>query len=279
MEKAQTGDPLAKMPDMSRQRLRESWPHLFRIQVLGMVPDSFCAVNDFSWDGASNSMSMLVFLSVLKELLALNDADLESALRFDLRFHYALGLDMDETDFNQWDLYGFRRQVVLFPEIRQAFDLMVNRILGQLGPYMGRPDLDAQVIRSNMAMQMRLGAITGSIETFLNRLESASPADFQSLPPLILERYQNRQGAFANVSPRQCRGQLELALLDADSLVARFAWDEAVGRLESFQVIQRLQNVQSESGPPPLQRSLGSLQSDPHVDIRSPAVANMSIPA
>ncbi|MBF0272159.1 MAG: transposase [Magnetococcales bacterium] len=246
MEKGSGGDPLDRLPDRSRRYLQETWPHFFRTQVLGMAPDGVGASNGFSQERSNDvSMILLLSLSVLKEFLELTDEELEQAVRFDLRFHYALGLDLDETDLSLRALYRFREQVVSSSEAVLIFDTVADRIIGQLGPEMGRSGLDAKGMRFNMKMQMRLGGLVGSIEAFLDALEAECPVGFNALPALISERYRRRSGAFANVRPGQCRRQLDLVLNDADMLTTRFAEDVAINRFQSFKTLRRMQGEQS----------------------------------
>lgn len=248
MGKGSGGDPLDRMPERSRRYLRESWPHFFRTQVLGMVLDGSRAVNDFPRGPSNAAMAMLISLSILKEILALTDEELEHAVRFDLRFHYALGLDLDETDLSLHALYRFREQMVLSSETVWMFDAVVDRIIGQLGPPLVSPGVDAVHIRANMTLQIRLGGLVGGIEAFLTALAAESPDHFKALPRSISERYAKRPGGFANVRPARCGRRLELARNDAVTLLARFGEDGTINRLQSFRTLRRMQGEQV--GPP-----------------------------
>ncbi|MBF0192033.1 MAG: transposase [Magnetococcales bacterium] len=244
MEKGSGGDPLERMPASSRRHLRESWPHVFRTLVPAMVGDAVEARHDFSLGRRNTSLPMMISLSILKEVWNMTDEALENAVRFDLRFHYALGLEVDETDWNVRALYRFREQVLSSPQLMWVFDTVVTRMTAQLDAALLRPGLDAKRMRFNMMMQLRLGGLVGTLEAFLKALEGADPVRFGSLPRLFLERYGKRPGAFANVRPDQCRRQWDRAMHDANTLITRFDPEESIHALMSFQVLGRTRGEQ-----------------------------------
>ncbi|MBF0214886.1 MAG: transposase [Magnetococcales bacterium] len=245
MEKGSGGDPLERMPASSRRHLRESWPHLFRTLVPAMVGEGAEAMRDFSQGRRDASLPMMISLSILKEVWEMTDEALENAVRFDLRFHYALGLEVDETDWNLRALYRFREHLLSSPETMWMFDTVATRIVAQLDASLIRPGLDAKRMRFNMMMQLRLCALVGTLEAFLKALEMADPVQFGSLPRLFAERYGKRSGAFANVRPDQCRRQWDRAMHDASTLITRFNPEATIHSLMSFRALRRMQGEQA----------------------------------
>lgn len=85
----------------------------FRTQVLGITPEE--AFANLYADGHGRPIfpvAILVDLSVLKVMLDLTDEALMDSFRFDMRFHYALRLTLDDTAMAMRTLYYFRSRVV-----------------------------------------------------------------------------------------------------------------------------------------------------------------------
>ena len=62
------------MPDGHREELERSWPHIFRTQVLGMIPESrFAELYHASLGRPNTPVAVLVSLSVLKEMFDQTD--------------------------------------------------------------------------------------------------------------------------------------------------------------------------------------------------------------
>jgi len=141
------------MPEASRRRLEETWPHVFRTQVLGMIPESAFS-NLYSADqGRPNfPVAILVSLSILKEMLDLTDEALMDAFCFDMRFHYALGVRLDDTELAIRTLYYFRGRVAGSPAVGATFAKVTDQIIEVLGLSTGRQRMDSTHIRSNMCV-------------------------------------------------------------------------------------------------------------------------------
>ena len=101
------------MPEASRKQLEQTWPMVFRTQVLRAIPESAFASLYHKILGRPNfPVAILIALSILKELLDLTDQALMDSFRFDMRFHYALGLRVEDTELSVRTLYYFREKVV-----------------------------------------------------------------------------------------------------------------------------------------------------------------------
>jgi hypothetical protein len=72
------------IPAVCLERLKATWPQIFRTQVLKMIPESDCAPLYSADMGRPNfPVAKLVGLSVLKEMLDLTDEALMDSFRFD----------------------------------------------------------------------------------------------------------------------------------------------------------------------------------------------------
>lgn len=233
------------MPEASRKRLEKTWPHVFRTQVLGMIPESEFA-NLYSADqGRPNfPVAILISLSILKEMLDLTDEALMDSFRFDMRFHYALGLILEDTELAVRTLYYFRAHVAGSEAVGATFEKVTDQIIEALGVNTGTQRLDSTHIRSNMANLSRLGLFTKSMEQFLARLEKSFPDQRKALPKALRERYGERPGHFADVRSSQGRRRIQTAAKDLWTLVDRFRGDVDVRRMHAYKLLKRLLDEQ-----------------------------------
>lgn len=235
------------MPGSSRQRLEETWPNIFRTKVLRMIPESDFASLYSADQGRPNvPVAILISLSILKEMLDLTDEALMDAFRFDMRFHYALGLCLDDTELSVRTLYYFRSRVAGSPLVGTTFDRVTDQIIETLGLNAGKQRMDSTHIRSNMATLTRLGLFTRTMEQFLARLENSFPDRREALPKVLKERYGERPGHFADVRSSQGRRRLETAAKDIWTLVDRFRGDADVCRMHAYKLMKRLLDEQCD---------------------------------
>lgn len=95
------------MPEISLKRLETTWPEVFRTQVLKAIPESAFASLYHAVLGRPNfPVAILISLSILKEMLDLTDEALMDSFRFDMRFHYALGLRLEDTELSVRTLWA-----------------------------------------------------------------------------------------------------------------------------------------------------------------------------
>ena len=233
------------MPDKLREELQRTWPEVFRIQVMKMIPEDAFAALYHAFQGRPNfPVAVLVGLSILKEMLDLTDEALMDSFRFDLRFHYALRLDVEDTTLSIRTLYNFRERVVGSPAVSATFERVTDQIIAILGLKTGEQRLDSTHIRSNMANLTRLGLFVRTIEQFLARLLKSYPNRFEALPKILKERYGERPGHFGDVRSGQSQRRLNVVAKDLWSFVGRFRTDADVNRMHAYRLLVRLLDEQ-----------------------------------
>lgn len=229
------------MPAGHREELERSWPHIFRTRVLKMIPESrFAGLYHASLGRPNTPVAILVSLSVLKEMFDLTDEALMGSFRFDLRFHYALGLTLEETGVTLRTLEYFRARVAGSKAVGATFDEVTDRIIEALGLNTGQQRHDATHFRSNMANLTRLGLFTRTLEHFVGALDKDFPEHHAALPEELRKRYGERNGRFADAKSSEGRRRLETAAADVWFLVRRFREEAVVARLPEFRLLERL---------------------------------------
>lgn len=235
------------LPEAKKRRLEGSWAHVFRNEVMPMIPEDefkhlYCEDN-----GRPNEpVSILVALSVIKEMDDLTDEQLLDSYYFDTRYQYALAVTPEEAYIAPRTLYYFRERVVGDKAISKVFDAVTERIIKILSLHLGKQRLDSTHIRSNMANLSRLQLFVRTIETFLKRLKKAYPDKVDALPQEIRKRYLEREGYFADSRSSEVRRRLNDCAKDLLYLIDLFCDDENVKNLYSYKHLQRLFNEQCE---------------------------------
>lgn len=145
------------LPEAKKQRLETTWPHVFRTEVMPMINEEdfrhlYCEDN-----GRPNEpISILVALSVIKEMEDLTDEQLLDSYYFDTRFQYALAVTPQEAYIAPRTVYYFRDRVVGDKAVSKLFDTTTDNIINKLSLRLGKQRLDSTHIRSNMANLSRL---------------------------------------------------------------------------------------------------------------------------
>lgn len=237
------------MPEICVERLKTTWPQIFRTQVLKMIPETkFASLYSSDMGRPNFPVAKLVGLSVLKEMLDLTDEALMDSFRFDLRFHYALRMTLDDTGLSIRTLQYFRARVVGSEAVGATFDEVTDRIIEVLGLNTTRQRHDSTHFRSNMANLTRLGLFTRTLEHFMGALSSGFPADFSALPEELRKRYGERTGRFADAKSSEGRRRLEIAAADLWFLVQCFRENAPVAALAEFRLLERLLAEQCRFG-------------------------------
>ncbi len=88
-----------------------------------------CQSDHASLGRPNTPVAILVSLSVLKEMFDLTDEALMASFRFDLRYHYALGVTPEETGMALRTLEYFRARVVGSEAVGTTFKEVTDRII------------------------------------------------------------------------------------------------------------------------------------------------------
>lgn len=271
------------LSEQKQRKLEASWAHDFRTRILPLVDeeafrDAFCEDN-----GRPNkSIRLLIGLLLLKEVEDLTDDQVLDALRFNLQWHYALGVEPADADTCQKTLHNTRVRLLQKERARKAFEGMTAAIAKLDGLHTIRQRLDSTHLISNIAVLTRLGLFTETIARFLRELRKSRAVALTALDGGYAKRYLDREGYFGDATREEARRRLPIVAEDLHRLVKRFEEDAEVAGWESYQLLVRLLTEQCtvaepvEGGPaaapedtptvtlkPPEEIAGGSLQS-PH---------------
>ena len=158
------------------KRLEGSWAEVFRNQALPLIDEERFAPMYCADNGRPNrAVQTVLGVHILKEMFNLTDQEALEQLEFNLLWHHALGLDMEETHLPQKTLHNFRVRLMRHDGGRLAFEETTDRIIQALGIGTGRQRLDSTHIMSNIATLTRLGLFCETMRLFLRAVGREHP--------------------------------------------------------------------------------------------------------
>ena len=138
------------------KRLERSWAEVFRNEALPLIDEERFAPMYCVDNGRPNrAVQTVLGVHLLKEMFNLTDQEALEQLEFNLLWHHALRLDIEETHLPQKTLHNFRVRLMQHDGGRLAFQETTDRIIQALGIRTGKQRLDSTHIMSNIATLTR----------------------------------------------------------------------------------------------------------------------------
>ena len=158
------------------KRLERSWAEVFRNEALPLIDEERFAPMYCVDNGRPNrAVQTVLGVHLLKEMFNLTDDEALEQLEFNLLWHHALRLDIEETHLPQKTLHNFRVRLMQHDGGRLAFQETTDRIIQALGIRTGKQRLDSTHIMSNIATLTRLGLFCETMRLFLRALRWEAP--------------------------------------------------------------------------------------------------------
>lgn len=232
-----------------QKRLKESWAHLFKTEVL---PILFRSEEEFALlygeTGRPNfSVARALGVCLLQEFNDLSDQQALDAFGFDVRWRYALDVNDDQAYFSRRSLVEFRRRLAVndpqMALIRGVFEKISQGAIAQLNLSSRQQRLDSTLVVSNIRVRSRLDLFSSTLTVFIRSLDKAR---FTKMPKRIRQWYEREpQGGFG-VSNEQRRDKLEQLAQFVHKLIKIFRNDETTTQSEPYQLLARLFQEQCE---------------------------------
>ena len=241
------------LPDEKRKQLEGTWAGVFREKALPLIKEDLFRHLFHAENGRPNKpVQTVIGLLILKEIFELTDEEALFNLAYHLAYHVALGLDLDEAYCCQKTLHNFRVKLIQSGTDVLVFQSLTDQILKALGVDTGKQRLDSTHIVSNIARLTRLGLFCETIRVFLSALKKEFPKKFRVIRATqdpLRKRYLKDDGTatrFGDAAAKDTRRRLSVCARDVWRLVDLFRGDRAVGKMEAYQLLQRLLNDQCE---------------------------------
>jgi hypothetical protein len=243
-------DPWQFLSPKRRRMLDESWPGLFREQLLCELPVHKIRPF-FRQDFGRPSKELYTLLGALlfQQTMDLNDYDTARQLSFNIEWHYALNIteDSDQAKYISEKTIWSWRQILLEHNLDQ---LMFDNISGKLAQVFkvntDEQRIDSVHIKSNMRRLGRIGIFSQTIHTFLVNLKRQHRNLYDTISNQLLERYASKKSltCFSLVKPSESSKTLQIVSADLFDLIGQFKDQPTVCSMHSYKLMQRVLNDQ-----------------------------------
>lgn len=174
----------------SRQHLLDSWPGVFRHVLLDLMPaDALAEHFDPTMGRPSKELYSMAGLIFLAEYFNWTKDETLDAYCFHMGVHYALNLEPVAQELSMRTL---ERNIARFKDDDLAEAVMADvtvRLVELLGIKIDKQRLDSTHIFSDMASFGRTRLMGVAIKRFLKQVERNAPADYDTLPETLRQRY------------------------------------------------------------------------------------------
>jgi hypothetical protein len=232
-----------------RTRLRASWAHLFKVEIL---PILFRSEENFSMlygeTGRPNfSVARVIGLCLLQEYNHLSDQQALDAFGFDIRWRYALDISDDQAYLSRRSLVEFRRRLTAKdPEMKlvhSIFERISKRAIKKLDLSASQQRLDSTLVVSNIRTRGRLDLFANTITLFIRSLDKKR---FSQIPDHIRKWHKREPEGRFGLAQDQHKAKLEQLAQYAYKLIQVFETDKEVKDSEQYELLVRLFKEQCE---------------------------------
>lgn len=231
--------------------MRKSWAEVFRNEALGLIDEErFAPMYSADTGRPNRAVQTVLGVLVLKEMFALTDMEALEELEFNLLWHHALRLEMDESHLAQKTLHNFRVRLMEHDGGRTAFCETTDRIIEAMGLGTGRQRLDSTHIMSNIAVLTRLGLFCETIRVFLLAMSRQYGDLAERIGDGLAQRYLKENGeasGYEDARSGEGRRRLGVCARDVYRLVDRFR-GTVVAQMEEYGLLERLLREQCHVG-------------------------------
>jgi len=274
-------DPWGFLSPKRRQLLEQSWPGLFRNEILCDLPvRKFAPFFKASFGRPTKELYTVLGVLVLQQTLDLNDQESVDQLAFNIQWHYALNIT-DESDSAKYicpkTLWNMRSIATENGLESVLFNRITNKLADVFNVNTDKQRIDSVHIKSNMRRLGRIGIFTKSINKFLVNLKRSHKAQFAIVDQAIIDKYFSKKAlnCFSMVKPSESNQTLASVADDLFDLVEQFKDIKPVNCMHSYKLLERVLKEQCN-----LQVSDGKKKVDVKIpkEIASDSLQNPSDP-
>ena len=239
-------EPFSHLGPKRLKMLTDSWPGLFREQVLPTLPVDLLSKHYARDTGRpTKELFAMIGLMVLQQMKDLSDDEAVRQFAFNTEWHYALDItgESDAVAYicpkTLWNV----RDVMSRHGLEEAvFTAITGHLATHFDVDMDKQRLDSTHIFSNMKHLGRIGLFMRTIKGFLTNLKRNHKHLYAAVNADIIKRYMTKQGesGFAMVKPSDSAKRLEDLAADLFSLVEQFKDEHAVTSMSSYHKLVRL---------------------------------------
>ena len=231
--------------------MRRSWAQVFRNEALPLIDEErFSEMYSADMGRPNRAVQTVLGVLVLKEMFDLTDIEALEELEFNLLWHHALGLEMEEAHLAQKTLHNFRVRLMEHDGGRLAFCETTDRMIEALGLRTGKQHVDSTHMMSNIAVLTRLGLFCETIRVFLLAVSREHPGLGEGIGDGLAQRYLKETAEasrYEDARSGEGRRRLSVCARDVYRLVDRFR-GTAVAQMDEYGLLERLLREQCHVG-------------------------------
>jgi hypothetical protein len=239
-------DPFSHLGPKRLRMLTDSWPGLFRRELLPNLPVHLLSKH-YARDMGRPTKELYAMMGVmiLQQMKDLTDDEASRQFAFNTEWHYALDISGD-SDASAYicpkTLWNMRELMSKHGLEEAVFNALTAHLAKLFAVGMDKQRLDSTHIFSNMKHLGRIGLFMKTIKGFLTNLKRHHKDHYATLDAEIVKRYMTKQGesGFAMVKPSDSAKRLEELGADLFSLVEQFKDEDAVTAMSSYHKLVRL---------------------------------------
>lgn len=259
------------LPAKKRAACEKSWAGPFRekaLPILLRAEPEFAEFYDEGNGRPNRSVALVLGTLILKEANDLTDEEALDALRFDTRWWCAFELEPEEAELCQKTLHNFRAKLLAHEKGALVFRRLTDGLIPALGLKVSRQRLDSTHILSNFARLNRLGLFCETIRVFLHALKKGHRDLHDRLPAGLLKRH-GEESWYRDARREEGPRRLGVVARDLYRLVETFKGHRTIGKMEQFNLLERLLSEQCEiTQEAPKPRDDDDDQGDGHAPVK-----------
>jgi len=239
-------DPFSHLGSKRLKMLTDSWPGLFRMELLPNLPVHFLSkYYERDMGRPTKELYAMMGVMILQQMKDLTDDEAIRQFAFNTEWHYALDIsgDSDASAYICAKTLWNMRELMSRHGLEEAVFMAITTHLGKVFSVgMDKQRLDSTHIFSNMKHLGRIGLFIRTIKGFLTNLKRNHKDHYAVVDADTIRRYMTKQGesGFAMVKPSDSSKRLADLGDDLFSLVEQFKDESAVSVMSSYHKLVRL---------------------------------------
>ncbi len=245
-------DPFDFLGPKRKTLLETGWAGLFRNSLHSKIPvDEIKSCFHAKMGRPTKELRTALCVLLLQQMFDLTDRDAIHQLAFNIEWHYALNLHLEDDSSKYLCERTLRAYRLLATDLEIdaiLFRLLTDTLLDKLNISTKKQRLDSTHIRSDMRRLSRLELFRKTIQKFLKvmRREHARLLK-KKVEDDLVERYLGeKKGYFSQVKPSEAKEALRQAAEDLLALVETFRTHRKISGMAVFGLLKRVLNEQCD---------------------------------
>jgi hypothetical protein len=239
-------DPWRFLSPKRRRLLEQSWPGLFKNEILAELPvGKFASFFTDGFGRPTKELYTVLGVLVLQQTFDLTDEETVDQFAFNIQWHYALNIT-EESDSAKYicpkTLWNMRSIIVENSLDSILFEQITRKLADVFKVNTDNQRIDSVHIKSNMRRLGRIGIFASGINKFLKNLKRQYNELFETIPTDTVEKYLPAKalGCFSMVKPSEAQKTLSMVSNDLFDLVHLFKGHPGVTGMHSYKLLERI---------------------------------------